>query len=70
MARHLTARKVDDVSEAAPISDYDELPDQQQEALRRLVDGEAVGGDAELDGEVIRYVEYYRIDSARRQASD
>jgi hypothetical protein len=70
MARYLTARKVDDVSETAPISDYDELPDDQQEDVRRLVDGEAVGGGDGLDGEVIRYVEYYRIDSARRQASD
>lgn len=70
MSRYLTAQKVDDVSEAAPVSDYDELPDEQQEALRRLVDGESVGGGADLDGEVIRYVEYYRISSARRQASD
>jgi hypothetical protein len=70
MARHLTARKVDEVSGTATVSDYDELPEDQQEAVRRLVAGEAVDSGATLDSDVVRYVDYYRIDSAGRQASD
>ena len=70
MARYLTARKVDEVSRTATVSDYDELPEDQQAAMRRLASGETVDGGIGLDGDVVRFTEFYRIDSASQRASD
>ena len=70
MARHLTARKVEEVTGRETVSDYDELPEDQQEAVRRLVAGEPVSDRVRPDSDVVRFTGYYRIDSATRQASD
>jgi hypothetical protein len=70
MVRQLTARTVDEISRTASVSDYDELPEDQQEIVRRLAAGEAIGGGAGFDTDVVRFTDYYRIDSASRRASD
>jgi hypothetical protein len=70
MARHLTARKVEEVSRTATVSDYDELPEDQQAAVRRLAAGESVERESIPDSDIVRYTDYYRIDSAGAQASD
>lgn len=64
-----TATRVDDVSQVGRVHDYDELSEEAQHALYRLVAGETVDGD-ELDGTVVRFTDYYRIEAAGQQASD
>jgi hypothetical protein len=70
MALYLTAQEVDEVPRTASVSDYDQLSENQQETVRRLAAGEAVGGEAGFDGDVIRFTSYYRVNSTGRQASD
>lgn len=70
MSRKLTAQEVEEVPETASVSDYDELPDAKQNAVRRLVTGESAEESIRLDSDIVRFVDYYRIDSRGRQASD
>ncbi|WP_340099643.1 hypothetical protein [Salinibaculum salinum] len=70
MARQLTAQQVDEVPQTATVSDYDELLEDEQAAVRRLVDGESVTGSTSLDSDVVRFTGYYRIESRGAQASD
>ena len=70
MVRHLTAQELDEVPQTATVSDYDELPEDEQTAIRRLVDGESVERGSSLDRDVVRFTGYYRIDSWGAQASD
>lgn len=70
MTGHLTAQQVDEVPQTATVSDYDELCEDEQAAVRRLAAGESVEEGPSLDADVVRYVDYYRIDSRGAQASD
>ena len=69
MARQFTARKVEEVPQTATVSDYDELPDDQQTTLRRLLAGETVETSG-FDSDIVRFTDYYSIDSTGAQASD
>jgi len=55
MARYLTVRQVEEVPHSETISDFDELGDEQQQAVHDLVDGKYGGGqvDESLDGQVV-----------------
>ncbi|WP_302082818.1 hypothetical protein [Salinibaculum rarum] len=70
MVRDLTAQKLDDVPQTATVSDYDELPEDEQTAVRRLVAGESVSDAVTPDSDVVRFTGYYRINSSGAQASD
>ncbi len=70
MVRNFTAQQVDEIPRSATVSDYDELCEDEQAAVRRLAAGESVEEGDSLDGNIVRYVNYYRIDSRGAQASD
>jgi hypothetical protein len=72
MTRYLTAQPVEEVPQTESVSDFDELGDDQQQAVADLVCGE--DGDCRveesLDGAVVRFTDYYRIQAAGMRASD
>lgn len=70
MAGYLTAQRVDEVPRTATVSDYDELPEDEQAVVRRLAAGKSVEGTTSLDSEVVRFTDYYRIDSRDARAGD
>ena len=70
MATYLIAKDVDTVPEAAPVHEYDDLDEDEQEAVRQLVDGETVTG-TRFDSDFVRYDgECYHIDRVGLRASD
>jgi hypothetical protein len=72
MTRYLTAQPVEEVPQTEAVSDFDELGDDQQQAVRDLVCDEYADCrvDESLDGQVVRFTDYYRISVAGMRASD
>lgn len=66
IAKRWRVERVEDVSPEADVTDFDELGEQAQEALPRVIDGEAVAGvpgvSELLTSDVINYTQYYRVE--------